>query len=93
MALDALLTLGQVGALYCNAQVAGNIRSARNRTLLVGLLGGSGMLAKGPPALVNKSAAARVGVATPARRRRARLALRGSVLAGSRRVFVVALAR
>jgi 4-amino-4-deoxy-L-arabinose transferase-like glycosyltransferase len=53
LALDPLLTLGCVGALYCSSQVAADVRSARNWTLLAGLLGGVGMLAKGPPALVN----------------------------------------
>jgi 4-amino-4-deoxy-L-arabinose transferase-like glycosyltransferase len=53
LALDPLLTLGCVGALYCSAHVAADVRSARNWTLLAGLLGGIGMLAKGPPALVN----------------------------------------
>lgn len=53
LALDPLLTLGCVGALFCVAQPAASEREARNWTLLAGALGGVGMLAKGPPALVN----------------------------------------
>jgi len=53
LALDPLLTLGCVGALFCVAQPARDERAARNWTLLAGALGGVGMLAKGPPALIN----------------------------------------
>ena len=53
IALDPLLTLGCVGAIFCAAQPAVDARQARNWTLLAGALGGVGMLAKGPPALVN----------------------------------------
>ena len=53
LALDPLLTLGCVGAIFCIAQPAKDARQARNWTLLAGALGGVGMLAKGPPALVN----------------------------------------
>jgi len=53
LALDPLLTLGCVGAIFCVAQPAGDARRARNWVLLAGAFGGIGMFAKGPPALVN----------------------------------------
>lgn len=53
IALDPLLTLGCVGALYFAARPASDVRAANRDALLAGALLGVGMLAKGPVALVN----------------------------------------
>ncbi|NUP97753.1 MAG: glycosyltransferase family 39 protein, partial [Planctomycetaceae bacterium] len=53
IALDPLLTVGCVGALYFAALPAHDAATARRHTLLAGALGGIAMLSKGPPALVN----------------------------------------